>query len=144
MAFVLTAERLRARVAPLPRRDLAAKVALVRDLVQRPGSDWRSPAQSLAGSLLEPLEKAGWLSGKPHLYLVPPDLAGATAAPDLAGTGVLDGGNGSTGDGDPTMATIGGACNCAVGSRRSAPPAGAITIGLALGLAAIAARRRRS
>ncbi len=74
MVFVLTSDRLRAHVAPLLRRDLAAKVALVRDLVLRPRSDWRSPAASLAGSLVEPLEKAGWLSGKPRLYLVPHDV----------------------------------------------------------------------
>jgi CHAT domain-containing protein len=71
MVFVLTREQLRTHVTRLPRRDLAAKVALVRDLVLRRGDEWRAPAASLAGHLLEPLEKAGWLEGRRHLYLVP-------------------------------------------------------------------------
>lgn len=71
MTFVLTRERLRTHVARVPRRDLAAKVALVRDLVLRRGDAWRAPAASLAAHLLEPLEKAGWLEARRRLYLVP-------------------------------------------------------------------------
>lgn len=71
VAFVLTRERLRAVVSPLPRRDLAAKVALVRDLVLRRGDDWRAPAASLASHLLAPLERSGSLDGRRRLYLVP-------------------------------------------------------------------------
>ena len=71
MAFVLTRERLRTHVTRLSRRDLAAKVALLRDLILRRGSDWRVPAASLAGNLIDPLERAGWLTGRRHLYLVP-------------------------------------------------------------------------
>ncbi len=71
MVFVLTRERLRTHVARLSRRDLAAKVALVRELVLRRGDDWRAPAASLSEHLVEPLEKAGWLAGRRRLYLVP-------------------------------------------------------------------------
>lgn len=71
MVFVLTRERLRTHVTRLSRRDLSAKVALVRELVLRRGDDWRAPAASLAAHLVEPLEKAGWLAGRRRLYLVP-------------------------------------------------------------------------
>lgn len=70
-AFVLTRARLRTHVSHIPRRDLVAKVALVRDLVPRRNAAWRTPAASLAGSLLEPLEKAGMLEGRRRLYVVP-------------------------------------------------------------------------
>ncbi len=71
VAFVLTRDRLRSVVSPLPRRDLAAKVALVRDLVLRRGDAWRAPAASLAAHLLAPIERSGALAGRRRLYLVP-------------------------------------------------------------------------
>jgi CHAT domain-containing protein/Tfp pilus assembly protein PilF len=70
MIFVLTRERLHTRVARVCRRDLTAKVALLRDLVLRRGEDWRVPAASLADHLVEPLESADWLAGR-RLYIVP-------------------------------------------------------------------------
>lgn len=71
MAFVLTRERLATRVVALPRRDLESKVALVRDLVARRGDGWRAPAASLAGFLLDPVEKTGGLAGRRRLLVVP-------------------------------------------------------------------------
>ena len=75
MVFVLAREALRTRVVSLARRDLAAKVALVRELVRRRDSDsWRAPAAGLADLLIEPLEREGWLAGKPRLFLVAHDV----------------------------------------------------------------------
>ena len=71
IAFVLTRDHLRTLVSPLPRRDLAAKVALVRDLVVRRGDGWQAPAASLSAHLLAPLERSGALEGKRRLYVVP-------------------------------------------------------------------------
>jgi CHAT domain-containing protein/Tfp pilus assembly protein PilF len=71
MAFLLTRDRLRARVIPLHRHDLANKVELVRNLVgRRDDEHWKKPAASLSSFLLEPLNE---LDGKEirHLYLVP-------------------------------------------------------------------------
>lgn len=71
VGFVLTRDRLRTFVSPLSRRDLSAKVALVRDLVLRRGDAWRAPAASLYAHLLAPLERSGALAGRRRLYLVP-------------------------------------------------------------------------
>lgn len=71
MTFVLTRNRLRTLITPLSHRDLQAKVALVRELLPRKKNEWRAPAASLAGYLIEPLEKAGWLDGRRRLYVVP-------------------------------------------------------------------------
>jgi len=71
MAFVLTPERLHTHVARISRRDLTAKVALLRELVLRRNDGWRAPAASLASLLLEPIETAGWLEGRRRLYIVP-------------------------------------------------------------------------
>jgi CHAT domain-containing protein/Tfp pilus assembly protein PilF len=71
MAFVLTPEHLRTHVARVLRRDLTAKVVLLRELILRPGDGWRAPAASLAALLLEPIETAGWLEGRRCLFVVP-------------------------------------------------------------------------
>ena len=72
VVFVLTADRLRATTVPLRRADLEAKVELLRDLLLRIGSGaWRTPAASLAESLIVPAEEKGWLDGIEKLYLVP-------------------------------------------------------------------------
>ena len=71
IAFVLTREGLRTEVTTVSRRDLTAKVALLRDLVLRRSDEWRAPAASLAAHLVEPLRKAGDLEGHKRLYVVP-------------------------------------------------------------------------
>ena len=72
MSFVVSRRAVSAHTAPLPRRELSAKIGLLRDLIQRPGDDrWRKPAASLAASLIQPLEREGLLEGVRHLYLVP-------------------------------------------------------------------------
>jgi CHAT domain-containing protein/Tfp pilus assembly protein PilF len=68
--FVLTTSALHAKSAPLRAADLGAKVELLRDLVPHEG-DWRKPAESLRRSLLDPVERAGWLDGIRKLYIVP-------------------------------------------------------------------------
>jgi CHAT domain-containing protein/Tfp pilus assembly protein PilF len=70
--FVITREGVRAKTVPLRRADLEAKIELLRDLLLRKESDeWRQPAESLAGFLIEPVEQEGWLAGSRLLYLVP-------------------------------------------------------------------------
>jgi CHAT domain-containing protein/tetratricopeptide (TPR) repeat protein len=70
--FFITAHRLQATVVPAQRSDLASKVELLRDLVNREGAnDWQRPAFSLRRALIDPLEKAGWLRGITRLYVVP-------------------------------------------------------------------------
>ena len=43
----------------------------MRELVLRRGDEWRGPAASLSEHLVEPLLRAGWLTGRRRLYLVP-------------------------------------------------------------------------
>lgn len=70
--FVLSSDGLRARSLPIGREALQARVELLRDLVSREGDDnWETPAGGLFEVLLAPLERAGWLVGVRHLYLVP-------------------------------------------------------------------------
>jgi CHAT domain-containing protein len=70
--FFITAHRLQATVVPARRADLTSKVELLRELVYREGSsDWQRPAASLRRTLIDPLEKAGWLKGIARLYIVP-------------------------------------------------------------------------
>jgi CHAT domain-containing protein len=70
--FVLTPRGAFAKTTPLRRADLAARIALLRDLTRRPGDDrWLKPAASLSAMLLEPMEVAGWLKGVRQLYVVP-------------------------------------------------------------------------
>ena len=70
--FVITGRRLEATVVPVRGADLALKVELLRDLVYRETSnEWQRPAASLRQSLINPIEKAGWLKGISQLYIVP-------------------------------------------------------------------------
>jgi len=69
--FVLTKGRLEAMTVPAGDAALTAKVGLLRDLIPRTNDDWRKPAESLRRTLIEPIEKAGWLNKISTLYLVP-------------------------------------------------------------------------
>lgn len=72
MAFVITRRDVTATVTQLRTGDLEARIALLRDLVQRPGDDrWRKPAARLATDLLALPRASGQLAGVGHLYVVP-------------------------------------------------------------------------
>ena len=72
MIFVLQPDSLSAVSSTLDRANLQAKVNLARELLQQPSHEmWRSPAASLAESLVQPLLKQGLLGDTEHLYLVP-------------------------------------------------------------------------
>jgi CHAT domain-containing protein/tetratricopeptide (TPR) repeat protein len=72
MIFVLRSNGLAAVTEDIRYVDLEAKVLLVRELMQSPGSaDWRQPAASLADALIEPLRRQALLAGITQLYLVP-------------------------------------------------------------------------
>jgi CHAT domain-containing protein/Tfp pilus assembly protein PilF len=72
MVFVLTGDDVRVLRRPLDRRDLEARIDLLRGLIGRTGTDhWLAPARALAEQLVEPLEQAGWLAGVDRLLLVP-------------------------------------------------------------------------
>ena len=72
MVFVVTRQRVSAKTTPLRRADLSARIALLRDLIRRPGDDrWIKPAASLSAALLAPIEADGLLRGMRHLYVVP-------------------------------------------------------------------------
>ena len=93
--FLLTASDVYAKTVLLNRGNLRAKIELLRDLLQRTGSDdWKGPAASLAGFLVEPFEQEGWLRGKKLLYLVPHDILhylpfDALPRPETAGDRLL-------------------------------------------------------
>jgi CHAT domain-containing protein/Tfp pilus assembly protein PilF len=75
VVFVLTSKGLHATTVPTSGATLSAKVELLRDLlVQRRRNEWRPPAVSLYGSLISPIEQAGWLIGMKRLYLVPHEM----------------------------------------------------------------------
>jgi len=72
VVFVLTSRGLAVKSSPLREPDLAARIALLRDLIRRSGDDrWQKPAARLAAELFEPLERSGWLDGVTRLYIVP-------------------------------------------------------------------------
>jgi len=72
MAFVVTRRTVTARTLPLRLPDLNARIALLRDLAQRPGDDrWLKPAARLSADLIQPLEAGGQLDGIRRLYVVP-------------------------------------------------------------------------
>jgi CHAT domain-containing protein/tetratricopeptide (TPR) repeat protein len=72
IVFVMTHTYLQATAVLLRDPDLEGKVELVRDLINREGSDeWRKPATSLRRLLIDPVEQAGWLKGITRLYVVP-------------------------------------------------------------------------
>jgi CHAT domain-containing protein/tetratricopeptide (TPR) repeat protein len=70
--FVLRSGAVHASADPIRTADLSARIALLRDLTRRPGSDrWRRPATALSQLLIEPLHRSDWLNGVQRLYLVP-------------------------------------------------------------------------
>lgn len=72
MVFVVRANRLEAIVEPLDSRNLAARIDLVRELVQDTASEaWAMPAAGLSRGLIGPAMETGLLAGARHLYLVP-------------------------------------------------------------------------
>jgi len=72
VVFALTANGMLVKSLPIEEAALGARVALLRDLIRRPGDDrWRKPAVRLAAELFEPLERAGWFEGVTDLYVVP-------------------------------------------------------------------------
>jgi CHAT domain-containing protein len=72
VAFVLTSRGLNVKYTPLQENELAARISLLRDLVRHPGdARWQKPATRLSATLIEPLERAGWLDGLKRLYIVP-------------------------------------------------------------------------
>ena len=72
MIFVMRVGGLRALTRELRQDELYAKINLVRELIQQPGSDrWLKPVASLAETLIEPLREDGLLDGVEHIYLVP-------------------------------------------------------------------------
>jgi CHAT domain-containing protein/tetratricopeptide (TPR) repeat protein len=72
VVFVLTSRGIAVKSLPLREPDLAARIALLRDLIRRPGDGrWQKPAARLATDLLDPLERAGSLDDMSRLYIVP-------------------------------------------------------------------------
>ena len=70
--FVLTAREVAVKSRPVRAQELAARVALLRDLIERPGDDrWIKPAARLSADLVEPIEQSGWLEGVTRLLVVP-------------------------------------------------------------------------
>jgi len=70
--FVLTARDVAVKSTAVRASDLAARVGLLRDLIERPGDDhWIKPAARLSADLIEPIEQAGWLEGVTRLQVVP-------------------------------------------------------------------------
>jgi CHAT domain-containing protein/Tfp pilus assembly protein PilF len=70
--FGLSPEGISAISMPIDRAELRARVELLRDLIERADGDvWKKPAQGLSDILISPLQKAHWLAGKKHVYLVP-------------------------------------------------------------------------
>jgi len=75
LIFAMDRELLRTFTVPLSRRNLTARVELLRELVQRPGDEgWRGPATSLGEALLEPLRENGMLRAGGRVLLVPHDV----------------------------------------------------------------------
>lgn len=72
MIFVMQRDKLSAVIKDVRYADLYAKVNLLRELIQDPGSEgWWAPAASLSDVLIRPLQLEGLLHGIEHLYLVP-------------------------------------------------------------------------
>ena len=72
MIFAIAPRGLFATTEAVRQIDMHARVELLRDLLSSPDSSrWRKPAESIAGVLLAPLERAGVLDGVSNIYLVP-------------------------------------------------------------------------
>jgi CHAT domain-containing protein/Tfp pilus assembly protein PilF len=75
MTFVVTGRAMTARTTPLRHADLNARIALLRDLAQRPSDNrWLKPAARLSADLVTPLLANGQLNGIRRLYVVPHDV----------------------------------------------------------------------
>ena len=72
LVFVLTSKFIQATSISVRRRDIDAKVELLRELIMIPGSDaWQKPAASLAEYLIAPIVDNGWLDGIDTLHVIP-------------------------------------------------------------------------
>lgn len=72
ITFVVTRRGVTANSASLRGADLDARVALLRDLMRRPGDDrWMKPAARLAADLVDPIVAEGGLDGVRRLLIVP-------------------------------------------------------------------------
>jgi CHAT domain-containing protein/Tfp pilus assembly protein PilF len=72
MIFTMRAGELRALTLEIRQDELYARINLLRELIQQPGSDrWLKPAASLSDTLFGPLREDGLLDGVEHIYLVP-------------------------------------------------------------------------
>ena len=72
LIFVLTSKFIKAVSISARRRDINAKVELLRELLLMKDSDaWRKPARSLAGYLVAPLTNGGWLDNIDTLHVIP-------------------------------------------------------------------------
>jgi len=72
ITFVVRSRAVHASAEPLPTAELRSRIALLRDLTHKPGSDrWFRPAAGLSELLIEPLRRAGSLDGARRLYIVP-------------------------------------------------------------------------
>jgi len=70
--FGLSRQEIGAISTPIDRKELHARVELLRDLIERAeGKAWVKPAQGLSDILIAPAKESGWLEGKQHVYLVP-------------------------------------------------------------------------
>ena len=70
--FVVTAREVAVKSMPVRAAELAARVALLRDLIEHPGDDrWIKPAARLSQDLIDPIERAGWLEGVTRIHVVP-------------------------------------------------------------------------
>ena len=71
-AFVLTASTIRAQLLPVGETELRTRIELLRGLLARREQDgWQPVAERLDAELIDPLRRAGWLSGVSRLYIVP-------------------------------------------------------------------------
>lgn len=72
LAFIVTPDALTVRSIAVERRDLVAKIELLRDLLGQPDNDlWMKPAASLAELLIRSLDADAALRSVNTLYLVP-------------------------------------------------------------------------
>jgi len=72
IVFVLTTREIAVQSLPLDEDDLAARISLLRDLIQRPGDDrWHKPAARLWAQLVDPIEQTVALNGVSRLLIVP-------------------------------------------------------------------------
>jgi len=72
IVFVLTSREIAVQSAPLHEEDLAARISLLRDLIQHPDDDrWHKPAARLWAQLVGGIEQTGALDRVDRLLIVP-------------------------------------------------------------------------